>query len=103
MTLFYVVVLIASVGALIYMFRAQSKNKKDDAAGQSENYSSISPSYPYRPGIEYRLPDGRITTKGYAASHPSEFTHWCHGPENVYGECIDRNDWEDWRANYYGD
>lgn len=58
--------------------------------------------YPYRPGIEFRLPDGRITTRGYAAVHPGEFLHWQFGPENVYGENIDRDDWENWRINYYG-
>jgi hypothetical protein len=58
--------------------------------------------YPYRPGIESRLSDGRITTRGYAAAHPQQFSHWAHGPHNVYGEEIDMADWENWRINYYG-
>ena len=53
--------------------------------------------YPYRPGIEIRLPNGRITTRGYAGRHPREFRHWCEGPENVRGENIDPEDWEEWR------
>ena len=63
---------------------------------------SVQHRYPYRPGVEFRLPNGRITTNGYAASHPGEFAHWANGPENVYGENIDRSDWENWRVNYYG-
>ena len=58
--------------------------------------------YPYRPGIEFRQPNGRITTKGYAGRHPGEFRHWANGPNNVLGENIDLADWEDWRSNYYG-
>jgi hypothetical protein len=60
------------------------------------------PRYPYRPDVEVRLPGGRLTTRGYAAAHPGEFVHWQFGPENVYGERIDRDDWENWRVNYYG-
>ena len=55
--------------------------------------------YPYRPGIEIRLPDGRITTRGYAGRHPREFRHWAEGPENVRGENIDLGDWEEWRRS----
>lgn len=58
--------------------------------------------YPYRPDVERRLSDGRITTDGYAAQHPAEFAHWGCGPENVMGENIDRTDWENWRINYWG-
>ena len=58
--------------------------------------------YPYRPDVEVRLPDGRLTTRGYAAVHPGEFAHWQFGPENVCGENIDRTDRENWRVNYYG-
>lgn len=58
--------------------------------------------YPFRPGVEFRLPDGRITTRGYAARHPAEFAHWKLGPGPVYGEYIDRTDWENWYSNYYG-
>ena len=101
MVVFYILVLIVAGGYLIHTFRSSRKNREDEYTEQTE-YSS-SPSYPYRPDVEFRLPDGRITTKGYAASHPSEFAHWRQGPENVYGEYIDRKDWEDWRANYYGD
>ena len=57
--------------------------------------------YPYRPDVEQRLPDGSITTHGYAAAHPTEFRHWEHGP-TVLGERIDRADWENWRLNYFG-
>lgn len=57
--------------------------------------------YPYRPDVEQRLPDGSITTHGYAAAHPTEFRHWEHGP-SVLGERIDRTDWENWRINYFG-
>lgn len=60
------------------------------------------PCYPYRPDVERRLPDGRITTDGYAAQHPAEFAHWGCGPANVMGESIDRTDWENWRVNYWG-
>ena len=56
--------------------------------------------YPYRPGIEIRLPDGRITTRGYAGRHPREVRHWAEGPENVRGENIDLGDWEEWRRSY---
>ena len=56
--------------------------------------------YPYRPGIEIRLPDGRITTRGYAGRHPREFTHWYDGPDNVRGENIDPEDWKEWRTRF---
>lgn len=59
--------------------------------------------YPYQPNVEFRLPNGRLTTRGYAASHPEKFSHWMYGPDNVYGENIDPTDWEDWRINYYGE
>ena len=49
--------------------------------------------YPYRPGIEIRLENGRITTRGYAGRHPREFVHWYDGPDNVRGENIDPEDW----------
>lgn len=58
--------------------------------------------YPYRPDVERRLPDGSITTDGYASQHPAEFVHWGCGPANVMGERIDRTDWENWRVNYWG-
>ena len=58
--------------------------------------------YPYQPNVECRLPDGRITTHGYAAVHPELFAHWQFGPEGVYVENIDRDDWENWRITYYG-
>ena len=44
-----------------------------------------------------------ITTHGYAAHHPAEFRHWAHARGYVlWGERIDRTDWENWRVNYYG-
>lgn len=94
MTVFYIVVLAVSIWLLI-------KRRKSVRQADTQNcYDSVS--YPYRSDVEFRLPNGRITTKGYAARYPAQFTHWIHGPENVYGENIDRNDWEDWRINYYG-
>ena len=72
-----------------------------EVQGQGEKH--MKKQYPYRPGIEFRLPNGRITTKGYAAKHPAEFPHWATGPNNVYGENIDWQDWEDWRINYFGE
>lgn len=71
-------------------------------AGNKQSTTGSSKAYPYRPGVEFRLSDGRITTRGYAAAHPAEFPHWAYGPEGVYGENIDRTDWENWRVNYYG-
>ena len=56
--------------------------------------------YPYRPGIEIRLPNGRITTRGYAGRHPREFTHWYDGPDDVRGENIDPEDWQEWRTRF---
>lgn len=56
--------------------------------------------YPYRPDVEMRLPDGRLTTFGYAAAHPTEFRHWGKGPDNIYGESIDKTDWQEWKSNY---
>lgn len=56
--------------------------------------------YPYRPDVEMRLPDGRLTTLGYAAEHPKEFRHWGNGPDNIYGENIDKYDWQEWKINY---
>ena len=32
--------------------------------------------YPYRLDVERRLPNGSLTTDGYAARHPVEFLHW---------------------------
>ena len=59
--------------------------------------------YPYRLDVETRLPNGCITTNGYAALHPVEFRHWGHARGYVlWGERIDRADWENWRINYYG-
>ena len=56
--------------------------------------------YPYRPGIEIRLENGRITTRGYAGRHPREFVHWYDGPDNVRGENIDPEDWAEWRKRF---
>ena len=89
-------VLVTSVALFVKLER--NKRKAD---GGKPNEGSRS--YPYRPGIEFRLPNGRITTRGYAARHPAEFPHWRFGPNNVHGENIDLRDWEDWRLNYYGE
>lgn len=62
----------------------------------------VRPSYPHRPEVEDRLPNGSITTHSYAAQHPDQFAHWAQGPDNVFGEKIDPTDWEAWRASYYG-
>lgn len=44
-----------------------------------------------------------LQTDGYAARHPVEFRHWGHARGYVlWGERIDRTDWENWRINYYG-
>ena len=59
--------------------------------------------YPYGLDVERRLPNGSLTTDGYAARHPVEFRHWEHARGYVlWGERIDRTDWENWRINYYG-
>lgn len=59
--------------------------------------------YPYRLDVETRLPNGCITTHGYAAHHPAKFQHWAYARGYVlWGERIDRVDWENWRINYYG-
>ena len=57
--------------------------------------------YPFRPDVEERLPNGKLTTHGYAAANPGEFQHW-EGGWNCLGEVIDETDWEDWYVNYYG-
>ena len=63
--------------------------------------------YPYRLDVETRLPNGCITTHGYAAHHPAEFRHILESDYTdtgyvLWGERIDRTDWENWRVNYYG-
>ena len=64
--------------------------------------SSPRKAYPYQPDVEHRLPNGRITTQGYAARRPTKFHHWETGPGNVLVESIDPTDWENWRMNYFG-
>ena len=45
--------------------------------------------YPYRLDVERRLPNGSLTTDGYAARHPVEFRHWGHARGYVlWGERI---------------
>lgn len=102
MTAVILIPIIVGVLLIAILCVAQSKGgrqKKDRPATDNE---SAPKGYPYRPNVEYRLPNGRITTRGYAAVHPEQFVHWQYGPENVYGENIDRTDWENWRINYYG-
>ncbi len=94
MVVFYIAVLIFCIWQLIRL----SKKRTDNTSSHTHTTTS----YPYKPGIEYRLPNNRITTNGYAGRHPTQFTHWRTGPNNVYGENIDLADWEDWRINYYG-
>jgi hypothetical protein len=89
------IILVLIIG-LSVVFHGGKKTKGSGAAGGGKN------TYPYRRDVERRLPDGSITTRGYAAVHPGEFAHWQFGPENVFGETIDRTDWENWRINYYG-
>ena len=49
--------------------------------------------YPYRLDVERRLPNGSLTTDGYAARHPVEFRHWGHARGYVlWGERIDRSE-----------
>lgn len=82
---------------LYFMFHKKKSNTS------TATFSPVSqPHYPYRPDVERRLPDGCITTDGYAAQHPSEFAHWGCGPVGVLGENIDPTDWENWRVNYWG-
>jgi len=56
--------------------------------------------YPFRRSVEVRQKNGRLTTYGFAANHPSLFHHWASGSENVFGEKIDKEDWNAWKANY---
>lgn len=90
----YIIVFVVCVWLLIRSFRTRSDTSDSGSCSPAE--------YPYRPDVESRLPDGSITTNGYAARHPQEFEHWMRGPCDVYGENIDPRDWEDWRVNYYG-
>lgn len=104
MTVFYIAVIVICTGLLIRSFRRKRKLQQEMQRRYEENPDSFQERrYPYRPDVEVRLPNGRITTRGYAARNPEQFAHWAHGPENVYGEYIDRQDWEEWRSNYYGD
>lgn len=57
--------------------------------------------YPLLPDIETVLDNDTITSSGYAARYPGQFKHWKNGPDNVFGEKIDPEDWELWRASYY--
>ena len=56
--------------------------------------------YPYRPGIEIRLPDGRITTRGYAGRHPRDSATGPRGRRTSGGEKYHLGDWEEWRRSY---
>lgn len=94
-----VVLEIAALVVIIWLLVKSFRRNSDNSA---PTQSSVKTTYPYRYDVEGRLPNGRITTQGYAARHPAEFAHWARGPENVYGENIDRHDWEEWRINYYG-
>ena len=54
--------------------------------------------YPYRLDVETRLPNGDATYWVWDG-----FRHWAHARCYVlWGERIDRTDWENWRVNYYG-
>lgn len=90
------------IAALVIIIWLLVKSVKNNSVSSSNTQSAKEISYPYRPDVEFRLPNGRITTNGYAARYPAQFVHWARGPENVYGENIDRHDWEEWRINYYG-
>ena len=93
------------LAALIALYLVISLCRSAAHGGRASGAKGAPPArqgYPYRPDVEFRLPDGRLTTRGYAAVHPGEFAHWQFGPDNVLGERIDRDDWENWRINYYG-
>ncbi|MFQ7689208.1 MAG: hypothetical protein ACLRIO_04135 [Butyricicoccus sp.] len=47
------------------------------------------------------MPNGSLTTDGYAARHPVEFRHWGHARYVLWGERIDYR-LENWRISYYG-
>lgn len=89
---------IVAAGSLVIRF-TRNEEPQRTVYRRSE---PLKKSYPYRPEVEKRLPNGKITTSGYAARHPHEFAHWRSGPYNVMGESIDPLDWEKWRENYYG-
>ena len=95
-----IILYLAALVLAIYFFVKIEKGKREQSATSGPPRTK---KYPFRAGIEFRLPNGRITTRGYAARHPTEFLHWRNGPNNVYGENIDLMDWEDWRLNYYGE
>ena len=103
MTLFMILVLLAVAYLLLRpLFSTKGADEvnfppEPSFTDEEQRYSD----YPYRPEVEYRLPNGKITTMGYAATRPELFSHWASGPDNVYGEAIDRQDWEDWQYNYY--
>lgn len=95
----------AALGAVFIYIGWRLINEERQASPTYSSSSGSEPlkkSYPYRPEVEKRLPNGKITTSGYAARHPHEFAHWRSGPYNVMGESIDPLDWEKWRENYYG-
>ena len=48
--------------------------------------------------------DCRTALLRQTAMHPVEFRYWGHARGYVlWGERIDRTDWENWRINYYGE
>lgn len=83
---------------LIPLIRAGRSNSQEAKSTPEEPGNTA---YPYKPGIEFRLSNGQITTRGYAAIHPEQFSHWQYG-RCVMGEVIDPTDWENWYVNYFG-
>ena len=57
--------------------------------------------YPYRLDVERRLPNGSLTTDGYAARHPVESQGTGDMRTAMFSGVsrIDRTDWENWRIN----
>lgn len=96
-----VVLMLAMIALFLAALIRAGKAKPSETDRNSE--APAKTVYPYKPGIEFRLPNGQITTRGYAAAHPGEFAHWQAGPNHVLGENIDYGDWENWRINYYGE
>lgn len=94
------VVLMFSIIAifLVPLIRA-CKSSSQEAANKPKGPGNIA--YPYKSGIEFRLSNGQITTRGYASIHPEQFLHWQYG-RCVMGEVIDSTDWENWYVNYFG-
>lgn len=94
-----VILMLAIIAIFLVPLIRATKVNSQEAESRPKEPGSIS--YPYKPGIEFRLSNGQITTRGYAATHPEQFSHWQCG-RCVMGEVIDLTDWENWYVNYFG-